>query len=287
MRNLIDASGRAFFLAIGVFVAASPGGSEPPAKPDPLVTKLIAAHNKERIKEKLPPLTLDAKLEAAAVGHARDMAEHEEMSHNGSDGSTPAERVERAGYVYRRTGENVAWGQPDIATVMRGWMDSPPHKENILGDFTEIGVARATSAGGAYYWSVSFGRPPIRLDPAKAAGELVDRINEERAKLERPPIAIDPKLAEKAQAIASSRARDKDAPAPNFEGIDTKAYKSLAMSNASGQTTVDAVAKTLLESPDHKKNLLGDPTRIGVGYATAEDGSPSWCLILGVSMNRK
>ena len=49
----------------------------------------------------------------------------------------------------------------------------------------------------------------------------------------------------------------------------------------------EAVAKSLIDSPDHKGNLLGEFTRIGVGYATNAEGTPSWCLILGVPAPRK
>src|SRR4051794_14668685 len=73
---------------------------EPGAGPDadPLVSELLEAHNRERSKENLPPLTIAPKLVEAARVHARDMAEHGLMSHEGSDGSTPAQRVERQGY---------------------------------------------------------------------------------------------------------------------------------------------------------------------------------------------
>ena len=36
------------------------------------------------------------------------MAHHNFFSHSGRDGSDPAQRVERAGYRYRATGENIA-----------------------------------------------------------------------------------------------------------------------------------------------------------------------------------
>jgi uncharacterized protein YkwD len=38
-------------------------------------------------------------------------------------------------------------------------MKSPPHKRNILGNFSEIGAACATASDGTLYWCVSFGLP--------------------------------------------------------------------------------------------------------------------------------
>ena len=100
-----------------------------------------------------------ARLQAAAQAHARDMAEHEKMNHKGSDGSTPFRRIERQGYRYRRAGENIAYGQPDVEGVMKVWMNSPPHKKNILGGFSQIGVGYATAEDGTPYWCVTFGFP--------------------------------------------------------------------------------------------------------------------------------
>src|SRR3954463_15008383 len=107
MRYLLPVNRMAWLLGLGVLSAVSARGQDAP-QVDPIVAELVAAHNRERAEAKLPPLALEPKLEAAAQAHARDMAEHEMMSHEGSDGSTPAERVKKAGYHYQKTGENVA-----------------------------------------------------------------------------------------------------------------------------------------------------------------------------------
>jgi uncharacterized protein YkwD len=106
---------------------------------DPTAAALLAAHNRERKKEGRPPLALSAKLCEAASVHARDMARHQRQDHTGSDESKVADRVKRQGYVFVRIGENIARGQHTVDEVMSTWMESPPHRENILADFTEIG----------------------------------------------------------------------------------------------------------------------------------------------------
>jgi uncharacterized protein YkwD len=141
-------------------VAAKPnpeGKSEPDV--DERVAAVVEAHNRERKEAGLPLVKASARLEAAAMAHARDMAEHERMDHKGSDGSTPFRRMERQGYSYRRAGENIAYGQPDVEGVMKVWMNSPPHKKNILGGFSQIGVGYATAEDGTPYWCVTFGFP--------------------------------------------------------------------------------------------------------------------------------
>jgi uncharacterized protein YkwD len=79
------------------------------------------------------------------------------MSHRGSDGSSPFDRISRQGYRYRAAAEYVAFGFDDIESVMDGWMKSPGHRRNILGSFSEIGVGRAVAKDGASYWCATFG----------------------------------------------------------------------------------------------------------------------------------
>jgi uncharacterized protein YkwD len=99
--------------------------------------------------EAAPALTLSPALTEAASGHARDMAQHGSFDHRGSDGSQPAERVSRAGYRWRATGENIAAGQSSADTVVTAWLESPGHCANIMGpQFTQMGVAFAPAASG-------------------------------------------------------------------------------------------------------------------------------------------
>ena len=89
---------------------ASPSGV--PA--DPTLEALVEAHNKIRAEEKLPPLKAQAQLTVAVRNQARDMAEHKQLTHEGSDGSNPGTRIKRTGYVFKGYGENVAQGQETV-----------------------------------------------------------------------------------------------------------------------------------------------------------------------------
>ncbi len=124
-----------------------------------LRTELVEAHNTIRTEAKLKKLTLNSKLTAAAQAHAEDMAARRKMTHTGGDGSSSSERIKARGYRYFRTGENVAAGQFSVEQLMKGWMDSPAHKRNILGGFSEIGVGCAVDEDGKRYWCVTFGLP--------------------------------------------------------------------------------------------------------------------------------
>ncbi|MFN8192608.1 MAG: CAP domain-containing protein [Nocardioidaceae bacterium] len=59
---------------------------------------------------------------------------------------------------FSRLGENIAYGYPSAAAVMRGWMHSPGHRENILNkSYTRIGLGLARTSDGTRYWVQNFG----------------------------------------------------------------------------------------------------------------------------------
>jgi uncharacterized protein YkwD len=114
--------------------------------------------NQERAKAGCKALAIDDKLMLAAQRHSQDQADHQTMSHDGSDGSDVGDRLDRVGYSWRAYGENVAWNQRTPAAVMDAWMNSSGHRANILNcSFTEIGVGVARSNGP--YWTQDFGTP--------------------------------------------------------------------------------------------------------------------------------
>jgi uncharacterized protein YkwD len=100
-------------------------------------------------------LRLNATLSRAALGHATDMAQHDYLAHEGRDGSTPAERLTRAGYRWRSVGENLASGPTTPEAVVDGWLRSPGHCANLMApQFIEMGVAYAVNrkSKAGIYW---------------------------------------------------------------------------------------------------------------------------------------
>jgi uncharacterized protein YkwD len=117
--------------------------------------RVLVLVNAEREKAGCAPLTENAKLTKAAQDHSQDMADHENMSHTGSDGSSMSDRLARVGYKFSTAGENVAYGYNSPESVMDGWMNSAGHKANILNcAFKEIGIGLAQPG---YYWTQDFG----------------------------------------------------------------------------------------------------------------------------------
>lgn len=108
------------------------------------------------------PLRWSQALEKSAASHAADMAANSYFSHTGRDGSTSAQRVARAGYDYRMTGENIAAGQLSPDEAVAGWIKSPGHCANLMQSaYTEMGVAYSvnTTSKMGVYWVQNFGVP--------------------------------------------------------------------------------------------------------------------------------
>src|SRR5205807_3645411 len=111
----------------------------PPLNPTDDEKTLLDLTNAERAKEKLPPLAPNALLFQAARAHSANMAKKGEMKHD-LDGKTPDQRLDDAGYDWRKFGENIAQSDgASLREIMKGWMDSKGHREHILDPaFTEI-----------------------------------------------------------------------------------------------------------------------------------------------------
>lgn len=130
---------------------------------DPVDTECVAvvtATNAERARHRLGPLTVDARLAAAARAHSADMVARGFFAHEDPEGRGPADRVRAAGYSYSVVAENIAAGQRSAAEVVESWMNSPGHRKNILRrEVTQIGVGTATGGSFGRHWTQVFGTP--------------------------------------------------------------------------------------------------------------------------------
>ncbi|MCP9211054.1 CAP domain-containing protein [Streptomyces sp. NEAU-Y11] len=123
-----------------------------------LTSEVIALTNAERAAARLAPLAAEPRLTTAAQRHSDDMVARDFYSHTGPEGREPWDRARAAGAGHRGIGENIACGQRSAAEVVRGWMDSPGHRANILKpDFTHIGVGYAIGSRAGTYWTQVFG----------------------------------------------------------------------------------------------------------------------------------
>ncbi|MBY0559543.1 MAG: CAP domain-containing protein [Hyphomicrobium sp.] len=118
--------------------------------------------NAYRKKNGLKPLKLNPELTEAAKSHSRDLAKWDRISHYGSDGSNPWDRVKRAGYRARLTAENVGTGQVNFNEVLKGWEESPGHNKNLLTpDAQHMGIALVQDPKTEFksFWTLVIGSP--------------------------------------------------------------------------------------------------------------------------------
>lgn len=133
------------FLFFILFIAGCGVQNLPPANSD----ELLKLHNAERTKKKLKPFYIDEKLVAYAQKHAEWMAKKNTMKHS---------NVNNLLKDFNLAGENIAWNQKDEAEVTNAWMNSRPHRANILnGKFGKIGFGMARNSKGQPYWCTVFG----------------------------------------------------------------------------------------------------------------------------------
>lgn len=107
---------------------------------------LLAAHNQHRSTA----LKVSGELEEAAQKWAEKMAAADELDHG--------DFKSRISGNWRMIGENIAAGQRSVESVMRSWMNSRGHRQNILNEqFKWVGFGIAVSSNGTIYWVADFG----------------------------------------------------------------------------------------------------------------------------------
>jgi len=107
----------------------------------------------------MTPLSRDAKLEAAALEQAGYMARAGKMEHTTGWGKDFATRI-RSNGIEGNAAENLAHGRMDVGKVFQMWMDSPPHRHNMLNPrYRHYGLAyvKAGKNSDKRYWALVLG----------------------------------------------------------------------------------------------------------------------------------
>lgn len=110
----------------------------------------------------LKPVLIHPKLTIAAKAHSLDLSRRDAISHYGSDGSDPWQRVIKTGYKPILAAENVGTGQRNFEEVFKGWQESPEHKKNLLlKEATHMGIAVIFDPKTKYktFWALLMGKP--------------------------------------------------------------------------------------------------------------------------------
>jgi uncharacterized protein YkwD len=120
---------------------------------------LFEAANRERRARGLAPFKWSAGLAAAARAHALKMAQQNTLSHQFPGEVDFAARIRRAGVHFSGAAENVAQG-PSAAGLHTQWMNSPPHRANLLDpELDSLGIAVA-ERNGQFFAVQDFSQAP-------------------------------------------------------------------------------------------------------------------------------
>jgi len=117
-------------------------------------TKLV---NEYRQSRGLSTLRLDERISQQSRFHSEAMAQGSAtFSHDGFD-----QRIDviNNSIPYRGAAENLAYNQgydDPVKVAVEGWIDSPGHHKNMIGDFELTGVGVARNDQGEYYMNQIF-----------------------------------------------------------------------------------------------------------------------------------
>lgn len=111
---------------------------------------LLNAANRDRAAAGLQPLKWDTALAAAAHEHALRMAKANALSHQFPGEPPMQDRACDAGAHFSRVAENIAEG-PSIPGLHTQWMNSPPHRANLMDpQLNAVGIS-VVQAGNTYF----------------------------------------------------------------------------------------------------------------------------------------
>lgn len=131
--------------------------------------RMLDGINALRAANGLGDVALNSPLNAAAETHSRDMANQNRAWHFSSDGSSPVERVQRAGYQKAMLGENISETYETELQTLAVWMEHPDTRDVIMNPAAEdLGFAYYQESNGKIWWTLVMGGggPAVPISPA-------------------------------------------------------------------------------------------------------------------------
>ena len=119
--------------------------------------EVIRLVNIERQKHGIAPLVASSALSNVARKKSEDMGINNYFSHTSPTYGSSSNMMRTFGINSSYSGENIAKGQLSAESVMRGWMNSSGHRDNILNpSFKTIGVGHYKTSNGTNLWTQMF-----------------------------------------------------------------------------------------------------------------------------------
>ena len=280
--------------------------AQPTASQADVRQDLLRLINAERSRTGSPPLRLDDALTRAAQQHADEIS----RSGNFQNGSSEAmrKRLQQAGYQAHEWTENLTQSGADPGGLLRYWKGRNPSTFQDLMDarYRDIGFGLSRLDGTPLYsflFAVPqadyFARETTDLrDLGAVREEMLTRVNAIRKKAGLKALRLNSVLHKAAQGHAEDMlvrgyfAHESPSGTTVRERSRKAGYDWAAIGEniAFGQTSVDEVIETWMDSPGHRKNILSrNFTELGVGLALGKgpDGKYQvlWVQNLGSPRN--
>lgn len=153
------ALGAVLLCLLAVPVANSASSRARVATVSALSSQVLREVNRVRAQHGLRPLALSSALTRAATNHSLSMATDGYFAHESANGAAFWQRIKlyysSSGHRYWAVGENLVWASPNLTAqrAVKMWMNSPPHRANLLNSqWREIGLSAVYSsdAPGSY-----------------------------------------------------------------------------------------------------------------------------------------
>lgn len=167
---LVTSSGADSYEIVPVTLGAAPDSapvdriatrqaSEVPQKSEPaaqIEAAILSQVNRLRTEHGLAALNTNPLLQQAARSHSEEMARERFFAHIDPKGRDVVDRIRLQGVEnFKSAGENIFVGQnlrDLIDSVIRGWMESPGHKRNLLfSGYREVGTGVAVADKQSIY----------------------------------------------------------------------------------------------------------------------------------------
>ncbi len=133
-----------------------------------LAEEILVYVNQYRVQHGLSKLMMNPVLTKQATQHSRDMANH--LMPFGHDGFNTRMNHVHQHIQYALSGaENVAFNYKTAKIVVDGWIHSPGHRRNIMGNYNLTGIGIARDKQGKPYFTQMF----LRQDASLAKNPVV------------------------------------------------------------------------------------------------------------------
>ncbi len=145
-------------------------------------SRLVTELNRDREQHGLRPLRVHEGLRQVARQHSRRMADANQLSHQFPGEDRVSARIASTGLRFHTSGENVGLNN-SLEGVEPEFMDSPPHRANILNPkYNRVGIGVVEKDGILWVTQDFAGETPSlpQADAENAAAEAFDQLRRQK-----------------------------------------------------------------------------------------------------------